>query len=62
MVRPTFIGLNLEDVQYYPFIISINRCDGKCNTVEDLFDRICAPNKIDNVNWKVFNIVKGTNE
>ena len=34
---------------------------GSCNTVEDPFRGICAPNKIKDVSSKVFNIIKGTN-
>ena len=33
-----------------------------CNTAEDPFCRICMPNKIEDVNLKVFNIIKGINE
>ena len=34
MVRPIY--------QTYPFIISLDRCDGICNTAEDPFDRPCV--------------------
>ena len=55
MVRPTFIDLN-------PFFISLDRCDGSCNTVEDLSVRICVHSKIKDVNLKIFNTIKGINE
>ena len=42
LVRPTLIDFNFDEFHYYPFIISINRCDGSCNTVEDSFGRIHA--------------------
>ena len=38
------MDLNPDD---YPFIFSVDRCDGSCNTVEDPFGRICAPNEIE---------------
>ena len=47
MVRPTLIDLNLDEFHYYPFIISMNRCDKSFNTVEDPFVKICIPSKID---------------
>ena len=50
--------LNLDILYYYPFIISMNRCDGNCNTIEDLFGRICIPEKIEDVNLKVFIMIK----
>lgn len=43
-------------------IISMNRCNRSCNTVEDPFARICVPNKIEGMNLKVFNLIKGINE
>ena len=44
MARLTLIELNLDELYYYSFIISMNRCDGSCNTIEDSFERICDPN------------------
>ena len=43
-------------------MVSIHWCDGSCNTVEDLFGRICVPNEIEDLNSKVFNMIKGINE
>ena len=40
----------------------MNRCNESCNTVEDPFCRICVHNKIEDVNLKVFNPIKGINE
>ena len=50
MVWSTIIDLNLEELYYYLFIISMNRCDGTCNTIEDPFGRICVPCKMADVN------------
>ena len=43
--RPTITDLNPDELHYYPLIISLNRCDGSCNTVEDPFGRIWVTNK-----------------
>ena len=43
---------------YIPFIISINRCGGSCNSLEHPFARIGVPNKIEEVNLKIFNLIK----
>ena len=37
------IDLNLYELYYYPFIVSIGKCDGNCNTDADRFGRISAP-------------------
>ena len=43
MVRPKLIIVNPDELHYYPFIISLGRYDGSCNTVEDRFGTtICA--------------------
>ena len=62
MVSPMLIDLNLDELCYYPFIISMSRCNESCNTAKDPFGRICVPNKIEDVNLKVFNIIKKLNK
>ena len=62
MARQKFINLNLDQLHYCIFIIIMNKCDGNCNNVPDQFGRICASNKIEDVNLKVFNMIKKINE
>ena len=57
LVRVTVIDLNLDQVHYCQFVISMSRCDGSCNTLDDPFGRICLPNKVEEVKLKVFNIM-----
>ena len=45
MVRLTLLDWNPDKLHYYPFIISMDRFNESCNTVEDPFGRICVPNK-----------------
>ena len=40
----------------------ITGCDGASNTVEDPFGRVNIPNKIKNVNLKVFVLIQRINE
>ena len=60
--RTTFFDLNPDELHYYPFIISLDRCDESCNNFEYPFVGICLPNKTEDVNLKVFNIIRGINE
>ena len=60
--RPTLNNLNPDELHYYPFIASLDRCDASCYTFEHWFGRICVPNTMENVNLKVFNTIKGINE
>ena len=40
----------------------MNICGGCCNTTDDLYARVFAPNKAKNINLKVFNLMFGVNE
>ena len=31
MATPTLIDLNLVELKYYPFMISLDKCSGSCN-------------------------------
>lgn len=46
---------------YYLFFISVSRCDRICNTVENLFGRIYVTNKMEDMNMKVFDMIKEIN-
>ena len=39
MNRPTLIDLNPDEYNqgfcYYPFIVNLERCNGRCNTLDD---------------------------
>ena len=62
LVRPTLIDLNPGELYYHPVTITPNRCDGSCNTTKDPFGRICIPNKMEDVNLKVLEMIKGITE
>ena len=42
MVRPTLIDLNPFKIRYYPFMISLYKCNGSYNV---LYPKICIPKK-----------------
>ena len=43
--RLTFIDVNPVELKYYLFMISLDKCNGSCNIIDDLSAKICAPNK-----------------
>ena len=45
MVRSTLINLNPVELNYYPFMISLDKSSGGCNSVDDLSTKICVPVK-----------------
>ena len=41
MTRPTLIDLNPAELNQYPFMISLDKCNRGCNTADDLSTKIC---------------------
>ena len=71
MTQPTLINLHLINLHpneynhkfhYYPFAVKLDRCIGSCNTLNDLSNQVCVPNKTENLNPSMFNIITGINE
>ena len=58
MVRPTLIDLNIIDLKYYPFMISLDKRNGSCNA---LSPKVCVPKKIKDINFKVCNMIANKN-
>ena len=51
-----------QELHYYPFGVKLNRCAGSCSTLNDLSNKVCVPNKTENLNQSVFNMITGINE
>ena len=54
MARPTVIDLNPVEFKYYQFMISLNKCSGRCII---LSSNICVPKKTREINVKVCNMI-----
>ena len=50
--------MNSHKLHFYQFAVKLDRCIGSCNTLNDLSDK-CAPNKTEDLNIHVFNMVTG---
>ena len=66
MTQPTLINLHLneysQEFHYYPFAVKLDRCAGSCNTSNDLSNKVCVPNKTEDLNLSAFNMITGINE
>ena len=51
-----------QEFHYYPFAVKLDRCVGSCNTLNDLSNKVCVPNKTEDLNLSVFNMITGINE
>ena len=49
MTQPTLMNLlpneYSQEFRYYPFAIHLDRCIESCNTLNDLPNKVCVPNK-----------------
>ena len=61
-IRSQIININSDEPVFYPYSITINKCKGSCNTINDSYAKICVPDTIKNINVKVFNLIPRTNE
>ena len=66
IIQPTLINLHTnkynQEFHYYPFAVKLDGCVGSCNTVNDLSNKICVPNKTEDLNIHVFNMITEKNE
>ena len=66
MTQPTLINLPTNEYSqeflYYPFAIKLDRCVGTCNILNDLSNKVCVQNKIENLNLSMFSMITGINE
>ena len=61
-IRPEIINVNTNEPMFYPYIITINKCKGSFNTVNNPYAKSYISDTIKNINVKVFNLMSRTNE
>ena len=61
MIQPTLINLHpneySQEFNYYPFAVKLDRCVESCNTFDDLSNKVCVPNKTEDLNLSMLNMV-----
>ena len=66
MIQPILINLHpneySQEFHYYPFALKLDKCVWRCNTLNDLSNKVCVPDKTDDLNLTVFNMITGINE
>ena len=64
--QPTVINLHPNEytqrLPCFPFAVNLDRCVGSCNTINDLSNKICIPNKTEDSHISVFNMITRINE
>ena len=66
MILPTLIHLHpnefCQEFHYYPFAVKLGRCVGKCNNLYDLSNKAGVPNKTEDLNLGMFNMITEINQ
>ena len=64
--QPTLINWHpdeyIQGLHYYLVAVNLDRCAGRCNTLNDLSNKVCVPNKTENLKLNIFNMFIGINE
>ena len=64
--HPTLINLHpneySQEFHYYLFAVKLDRWVGSYNALNDLSNKICFPNKTEDLNLRAFNIITRINE
>ena len=49
MIQCTLLNLHpneySQEFHCYPFMVKLDKCSGSCNTLNDLSNKVCFPNK-----------------
>ena len=66
MTQPTLSNLHpneySHELHYYPFAVKLDRCVTRCNTLNDWYNKVCVPNKKEDLKSKLVNMVTGITE
>ena len=67
-IQPTLNGRNLHPTEYsqefhfYPFAVKLDMWLWSCNTLNNLSNKVCIPNKTEDLNLSVFIMITSINE
>ena len=66
MTQPTLINLHPNEYSqkfyYCPYAVKLDRCVGNCNALNDLSNKVFVPNKTEDLNLSVINMITEINE
>ena len=62
MTRPALIDLNPVELNYHPFVVSLDKCSRICNAIDDLSTNIWVPHETKYVHVKLINMRTRINE
>ena len=60
--RRKIIDVNTNEPVFYPFSIKVNKSSGSCNNIKDSYAKLCVPDIVKNIKFKVFNLMSRINQ
>ena len=60
--RTVLVNVNSNEIIFYPFTLSVNISSESCNNINCPYARVCVPDKVKNMNVKVFDLISRVNE
>ena len=64
-IQPTLVNLHpneySQEFHYYPFAVKLDRCVAGYNTLNDWSNKVCNPNKTEDLNLSIFNMITSIN-
>ena len=58
----SLFDINSNEILFSSFTVSVNKCGGTCNTIDNPYARIYVSNKVKRINLKVFSLMLRVNE
>ena len=62
IVMSTVVDININDLSFYPHRVTVNKCSGSYNDINNPYSKLCVPYVVKDVNIKVFNQMSKTIE
>ena len=56
------MNINSDEPSFYPYSVEVNKCSGSCISINYPYAKLCVPDVVKNINFKVFNLMSRTNE
>ena len=66
IIQPSLVNLHSneykEEFHYNQFAVKLDRCVRSCNSLNNLSNKVCIPNKTEDLNLSVLNMITGIDE
>ena len=56
LIRLEVININSNEPLFYPYSVKNGKCSDSYNNINDPYAKLCVPNLVKNINFKVFNV------